>query len=146
MSSRLFRGEPPVDGQPYTHLGVYILKWRPEFGPPDLGFTPFEEPEHPQRRQFGECVKIKSGGRHYDANDAHLYAVIIDDGSPVSGGGYRHHALFIRATLHDLVTQNLDLLAGYISEHTLYEDEYSPLGFMFLPDATSRLIQLEREQ
>ena len=144
--SRLFRGEPPVDGQPYTHLGVYILKWRPEFGPPDLGFTPFEEPEHPQRLKFGECVEIKPGGRHYDANDAPLYAVIVDDGAPVSGSGYRHRALFIRATLYDLVTQDGDVLAGQISEHNLYQDEYWDLGFMFLPGAVSYLMQLEREQ
>ena len=41
----LFKAVELKDGADVQYVGVYILKWRPEWGKPTIGFIEYESPE-----------------------------------------------------------------------------------------------------
>lgn len=43
MSDTLYKQVELKDGVPVQYLGVYILKWRQEWGEPSVGFVPVED-------------------------------------------------------------------------------------------------------
>ena len=74
----------------------------------------------PASLAFGEIVKIKPGGRHRSPKYKPFYAICVEEGAPVHGGGYRHKPIFVDTLDLDEI-KNL----GYAS---LYEDEYETTG------------------